>query len=367
MVGFVVSYYAPHFVPYLGFFPYREILTDYHLPTWISSAANFDGIHYMLISQQGYSQWEQAYFPLYPLLMAGLNLLTHNPMVSGLLIANVSFLGGLMVLKKLLTLWGYKPTWVVLSLLSFPTAFFFGVLYTEGLFFLLFVSALYFLETKQYAKAMGVGALAASTRLIGVFLVIPFAFHFVRISHITQWKKCLPLIQKHVAIILSPSLGLIAYCLYLWKTVGDPLYFFHAQPVFGAHRSTHLVLLPQVYYRYIKILLTAAHDFQWYVSFGEIFMFTLVAGVLLVDFFAVLRAGKNRTLLGLNLFSFVNILLPPLTGTFSSIPRYALFSLSLFLCVARIQSPVWKWVIVAIGALGEVAVLVLFTQGYFIG
>ncbi|PIX73599.1 hypothetical protein COZ39_02165, partial [Candidatus Roizmanbacteria bacterium CG_4_10_14_3_um_filter_33_21] len=41
---------------------------------------------------------------------------------------------------------------------------------------------------------------------------------------------------------------------------------------------------------------------------------------------------------GLLLFSFINLLLPTLTGTFSSIPRYALMSLSVFIYLGEIKS-----------------------------
>lgn len=368
---FIVAYIAQHTVPYLGFFPYREILTDFKLPSWISSFANFDGLHYILISQQGYSQYEQAYFPLYPLLMALVNIITNNALLSGLIVSHMSFLVGLVFLHKLMKLWYPKQKnvgiWVVLFILTFPTSFFFGSIYTEGLFFMLVILSLYFIEKKRYGCAAIIAAFASATRLMGVFLIIPLAFSFIQNTHMFKWKSIVGMIRTHFFIILSPVIGLLAYCVYLWITVGDPLFFLNAQPAFGANRSTSIVLLPQVYFRYFKILFTAAHDFRWYISLLEVVFFTFVVGILALDFKRLWTNSKRWNLIGLNLFSFINIVLPTLTGTFSSVPRYALFSLSMFLFLANLTQGLTKKIIMCLFIIVHTTLLSLFIQGYFIG
>lgn len=91
------------FIPYLGFFPYKELLEDYHLPSFISSFANFDGVHYLILAKQGYSQYEHAFFPLYPLLIKLLTpIFFGNALLTGLIISNVSFLLGLIIFYKYL-------------------------------------------------------------------------------------------------------------------------------------------------------------------------------------------------------------------------------------------------------------------------
>lgn len=368
---FVCAYIAQHTVHYLGFFPYKEILSDFKLPTFISSFANFDGVHYILISQQGYSHYEQAYFPLYPLLISLFNFITHNPLVSGLVISHASFLVGLIYLQRLSALWFPKQKnvgfWIVAVILAFPTAFFFGAVYTEGLFFMWVVLSLYFIEKKKYAYAAISASLASATRLMGVFLVVPFALSFLQNSHSINWRSILQVARSNMAVILSPAIGLFVYCLYLWVTVNDPLFFLNAQPAFGANRSTSVILLPQVYFRYFKILFTAAHDFRWYISLLEVVFFTGVAGVLLFDFRRLWTGQKKWTLIGLNIFSLINIVLPTLTGTFSSVPRYALFSLSMFLFLAQIHYNLTKKIILVLFVVLQITLLSLFIQGYFIG
>lgn len=369
-----IAYFAQRVVPYLGFFPYKELLPDFGLPSWIYSFANFDGIHYLLIAKQNYSQWEQAFFPLYPLLIKTVSFIIPNFLVSALVISNVCFAVGLVFFNKLIkTLLPkethYNASLPLLFLLSFPTAFYFGAVYTEGLFFMLFILSLYFLHKKNYYAASLFAALSSATRLIGIFLIIPFLLHFLSLykGRVKDFRLSTFRLSDFLTL-LSPLLGLLSYMAYLWATTGDPLFFFNSQPIYGANRSTHLIFLPQVYFRYLKILFTAAHDFQWYLSLFEMGVFSFVFVVLLLDLLHIIKIKKiPLSLLGLNIFSFVNLVLPTLTGTFSSVPRYALFSLSFFLYLGQIKTKAIKMGIIGVFIVMQIILLSLFVQGYFVG
>jgi hypothetical protein len=67
------------------------------------------------------------------------------------------------------------------------------------------------------------------------------------------------------------------------------------------------------------------------------------------------------------LFSIVSLLLPTATGTFSSMPRYALaaFPLYVFLGIAYNQYPKLRWVMV-LTTLVLLFNTVLFIQGYWV-
>src|SRR3990167_11451176 len=83
---FLISFLSSYIIPYLGFFPYGEILKGYNIPQFLSSLANFDGVHYLLIARQGYVQYEQAFFPLYPLFIRFLSpLFLNNHLITALL------------------------------------------------------------------------------------------------------------------------------------------------------------------------------------------------------------------------------------------------------------------------------------------
>ena len=148
---FLIIFFSQKIIPYLGFFPYKDQLPGFNLPHWLSSLANFDGLHYIFIARDGYAQYEQAFFPLYPLLIKFLTpLFFNNQLLTGLIISNVSFFLGLILFYKYLKLISsdlptvalakagsirFNPILSILFLLAFPTSFFFGAVYTEGLFF----------------------------------------------------------------------------------------------------------------------------------------------------------------------------------------------------------------------------------------
>ncbi|MCL4375100.1 hypothetical protein M1523_04555 [Patescibacteria group bacterium] len=381
---------ATRVIPYLGFFPYKEIFADYRLPHLVTGWANFDGAQYLLIVREGYNQFTQAYFPLYPLLVKAVSLVVSNQLLSGLFISNASFVVGLYFFRQYLVGTGEEtsPLQAIAFLLIFPTSFFFGALYTEGLFFLLLVLVLYGLQRKKYRLVAIAGFLAALTRLIGVFLIIPIGLRMIqnqmaktqgknygsRLKNINPVSCFIKSLTTNF-YLLTPLLGLLAYMFYLWKTTADPLFFFHSQPVFGANRSTHLILLPQVYFRYLKIFLTAAWNFQYFVSAIEFLVFNFFLFILMIYGVKSWQRfkGKNFRLwlltenVGLMLFSLVNLLLPTLTGTFSSVPRYALMSLTVFIYLGQIKTESVKIMVAIAFIVLHLVTLGYFIQGYFIG
>jgi Gpi18-like mannosyltransferase len=356
------------FIPYLGFFPYQEVLNNY-FPAFLTKLANFDGIHYILIAHQGYSQYEQAFFPLYPLLIHLGSFLIKNELIVALLISNLCFIFGWYFFSQYLRLILPRVNFFSLAflLLFFPTAFYFNVVYTEGLFFFLLFFGLYMLEKKHYWQAAIGFFLLSLTRLIGIFVFIPILFHLF-----LQFKKeerpLSKLISLKNAILLSsPFLGLFLYMTYLQHTTGDWLFFFHAQPFFGASRSTKLIFLPQVYWRYLKIFLSASVNFQYFVSLIEFIIFNLVFAILIFDLIKNLNTEKkNFSYIGLILFSLVNLILPTLTGTFSSIPRYALLSPAFFIYLSQIKNKRLLLLLSMIFFIFHCLFFGLFIQGYFI-
>lgn len=357
---------ANRFVAYGGQFPYLGFLEDYRLPKFIYSLANFDGIHYLLIARDGYYHYEQAFFPLYPILIKAVTfVLFNNHLVAGLIVSNLCFLLSLIILKRLVAL--LFPKKQILSkffwlIFAFPTAFFFNAYYTESLFFLLLISSLYLLRIKKYFWAAFFAGLASGTRLVGIFLLIPFLFTIFKEKLLLKTKK------SHILIwlfVLSPFVGLFCYMAYLWITVHDPFFFFNSQPAFGANRSTHLILLPQVYWRYLKIFFTSDLNIPLFISGVEFLLFNLTLVLCLLDLKKRLKE-KNWFLVSIAIFSTINLLLPTLTGTLSSTPRYALCSLSAFFALSEIKKPLLFKLLLILFILLQVVLFALFVQGYFV-
>ncbi|MCR4330183.1 MAG: hypothetical protein NUV65_06600 [Candidatus Roizmanbacteria bacterium] len=342
-----------------GFFPYGEFAQKYNMNPFFTSLANFDGAHYLLIAEGVYYQIEYAFFPLYPILIHMVGFVVNkNLLVSGLVISNAAFVGGLAFLSLVLSKIENKN---ILSLLllyvAFPTSFYFHTVYTESLFLFFFMGALFFFQKKQWARAGIFGFFSALTRLFGVLLAILFVYQAYLLYKKTGWKI--------LALPFLPIAGFMLYALFLLKTTGDPLAFFHAQSAFAA-RSTNLVLLPQVYYRYIKILFTAQFDFAYVIACMELFLFTICMTGSVYVFIKKYKDWKENPLpIFLAFFSILSILIPTFTGTFSSIPRYSLFAFSFFIALSHLP----KKVQLGIGGVFLVCQLTLFCfflQGYFV-
>lgn len=398
-IHFFFSFLAPLFIPYLGFFPYKEIAEQSDFPMFIRSFANFDGVNYIIIATQGYLTYNQAFFPVYPILIYLVSFVTGNPLLSGLLISFIAFCGSVVLFARYVqSILREKKektftVWSIVFLLTFPTAFYFNTVYTESIFFFLFISSLYFLQRKQYWLAALFAYFTGLTRIIGIFLFIPFIIHIAgSVYQFTQWKQLLNIKNlqtllgaffkkifsdyRFMLLVTAPFFGLGTYCIYLWNTTGDPFFFFTSQPVFGANRSTSLILPPQVIFRYIKIFIAplivpgGQFNFQYYAAWIEFISFVTVSCILLWDFWKICVKkidGDIVARLGLNLFSWATLILPTLTGTLSSIPRYALLCFAIFLSLAEIKSSVVKIAIALFFSICQVILFGLFIQGYFVG
>lgn len=346
-------------IPYWGFFPFKEYITRHNLPSYISIFAHFDGVHYLRIAQDGYYEFSQAFFPVYPLLIRFFRFLfSGNYLTSALAISNICFITGMYFAYKYAQTVVKDKAWLfVLLYLVFPTSFFFNGVYTEGLFFLLFFMHLYALQKKYFVLAGVIASVASATRLIGVLFIIPLFFAIFR-----EKKKR---IYKGVILVL-PFVGFLVYCVYLYVTTGNPFFFFTSQTAFGANRSTSLILLPQVYYRYLKIFLTAKYDFAYLLAAFEVIVCTVFLIISTIYSVASYKK-KDWQEFAIGLFSIINIVLPTLTGTFSSIARYALFSPAVFLFFASLKSKVVQRDIIIISFFLQCLLFSFFAQGYFVG
>ncbi len=151
----------------------------------IQPLRNWDGYWYSLLANYGYGiyQASAAFWPLYPLLLwIGAHITGWDTAVVGILISNVSFLFALILLYRLVRIDFPEPVarrtlWLTAF---FPTAFYFSALYTESLFLLVTVAAVYYGRTGRWTRAAIAVALAGLTRNTGVMVLIPLAVFIVR-------------------------------------------------------------------------------------------------------------------------------------------------------------------------------------------
>lgn len=335
---------------------------NYSLMPELFAWANFDGEHYLSIAIFGYKNLQQAFFPIYPMLInfiaspISFDYLSKliNSTIIGLIISNAAFLIGLLYLVDLIRLdYSKKISYLVFFLLLlFPTAFYFTALYNESLFLLLIVTAFLNARRENWFLASILACIASATRIFGVILFPAF------IIEAYLQKK-----YKGVFWIFLIPLGLLAYMYYQYITVGDPLAFYHIQDLVGEQRQSTLVLLPQVYFRYIKMLLTVDPSNIIY----QTILLEFICGIL---FFILPIYGYFKKIrLSYLFFAFVSFLITTVQGSFSSVPRYVLVFFPSFIALALLINnlpKVIKLIFFSISILLLFVETTLFLRGYWV-
>jgi hypothetical protein len=174
-----------------------------------------------------------AFFPLYPLLMRSFAELFGGPIS----IEDLSVWGPLISLLFLplafyfiyqiaLEGWGERVARGTLLVLAFfPTTFFLNAAYTESVFLALSAGSLWAVRVrKDLLVACLLAALAAATRNVGIFLVVPLMYEWIKDIERFRWRG--------IYLFLAPG-GLLAYMGFLWVRFGDPLLFYSAQESWG--------------------------------------------------------------------------------------------------------------------------------------
>jgi Gpi18-like mannosyltransferase len=328
-------------------FPYASTLLTQYGPRWLTTMAHFDGVHYLTIIEEGYEGTGliQAFFPLYPLLVKLLTFNIFNPLYVGLLVSFFSILGTGYFLHRL-----FRSKDLLLLMLCLPTAFFLAGLYTESLFLMLSLAAYSYAKERHFVVAGCFGFLAGLTRLQGFLLAILLLFEVRR----TYAPK------SAYIWALMPVFGLFTYMTYLWFLFGDPVLFLSVQREFGAQRGAG-VLIPVItpLIRYLKIFMSVpVWSHAYFVALQEF----LIA----VGGFGLAAILLKRKEFGLGLYALSSLLLPTLTGTLSSMPRYVLVIFPLFLVLSQVLTGRKKLVTLIIFAILQVINLALFTQGLWV-
>jgi hypothetical protein len=203
--------------------------------------SHWDGEHYVTLAMGGYlhppDNVSPAFFPLYPLVLRSFAELFGGPISKEAL----SVWGPLISLLFLpfafyfiyhiaLEGWGERVArGTVLILAFFPTTFFLNAAYTESLFLALSAGSLWAMRVrKDLLLACVLAGFAAATRNVGIFLVVPLMYEWIKDVQRFRWRG--------VYLLLAPG-GLFAYMGYLWMRFGDPVRFYWAQESWGRHAT----------------------------------------------------------------------------------------------------------------------------------
>ncbi len=336
----------------------------------LSYWAHWDGAWYSQIATEGYgerSPQSTAFFPLYPVLLRFGSALPGGPALWGVLISLLCTALALFFVYRIAErLFDARAARAAtLALAFFPTAFFLNAVYTEALFLALTAGAVWAAGVRRDLLLAGVfGALAAATRNVGVLLMIPLLFEWMRQRREFGRRGLL-------GVALVP-MGLAGYALFLWMRFGEPLLFARQQRAYWEREPASPLTTAGDAWR------SAGEGMKYVLDPSTLFLSTSATPALdasnafnlafLAVFFVVMVAGFVVLPPGLSLYTFLIVLLPVLTPAprfpLMSMPRFVLGAFPVFLVLgyllSRSRPTLVLWLLLGSGA--GVALTALFTS-----
>ncbi len=189
----------------------------------------WDANHYVGLIQNWYvnegdPRYHIVFFPLYPALGRLLHLSTGlSATASAYVVSNLAFLGCGVVLYRLGEL-SYGPKGgarATLLLMFSPLTLFCSIPYTESVFLLTTLLAVYFARRRMFVLAVLCGALSANARMLGMATAVPIFYELLRASRGSLFRRYAMSALK----VLPVSAGLLAYLWLNYAVTGDPLRF----------------------------------------------------------------------------------------------------------------------------------------------
>jgi hypothetical protein len=203
--------------------------------------ARYDAGWYYGIASQGYiygagGRSNVAFPPVYPLLMRGGGLLfggrQEDYYFAGILISWLAFAGAMVVLYRLarLDLDETASLRAVMYASVFPFAYFFGMVYSESVFLLTLVGAVYAFRTRRWIAGAAAGAVMTATRVTGLMAIPGLAW--------IAWRAAgpeRPARIKALAAAGACALGIGLYTVYLYTISGSWVAWYDAITFWGYH------------------------------------------------------------------------------------------------------------------------------------
>lgn len=388
--------------------------------------ANWDGGHFRGIAENGYLPYQVVFFPFYPLLIKALMFIGIHSLWGGLLVSNLSIIGALFYLYKLVNLdFEEKVSKRVIFLtLAFPTAFYFNAVYSESLFLFLTVTAFYYARTKKWLISLLIASLSAVTRLTGLVVILAVALEYflstTELPSVKQfWSEFLNRIASYL-LLLAFLIGIlhrsfVDYELYLLAGLSAALavfltlvsiillsvFFFKftiryiefkkflRKPILALLLAfiPFFVYCLSLYYSQDNFLAFVAQEKRWerdlslpwsapinYVRhLVEVGVFEvgkpalgLLELIFFVFFVVIFGFSYLKLRLSYTVFFALSLLIPITTGTLQAVHRYGLVIFPVFILLALIKNEMLQqlWIFFSLTLLGILTVM--FINGYWV-
>lgn len=321
---------------------------------------------YLGIANEGYvylpeaaanHQQNIAFFPAYPMAIRFLSVLFGRHVLwTGVVISIVSFYLALTYFLRLsrdLLKDEEKAVTAVTLLASYPFAVFFSAVYTEGLFLLTLMGAVYHFHKNQLWRAALWGFACGLTRPNGSLLSIVLGLMAVApMWDAVRWRPVLPpppgwnAIVRRLLAAAAPGFGMLAFSAFIYRLTGNPFMWTVQNVAWGrVYRSLDSIVSDRLGY-------IANNGLYSYASTQTIDFFYAAAVLLAL---AAVWPVYRRFGLPFAAFILITILPPMSAGGLLSMGR-----------VTSVLFPVFLWMGAAVPARHRVAWIGLFAllQGF---
>ena len=345
--------------------------------TW----SHWDGEHYVALAVGGYlnppDNVSPAFFPLYPLLVRSFAELFGGPISEQALsvwgpLLSLLFLPFAFYFIYQIALNEFDEEvarGTVLALAFFHTTFFLNAAYTESLFLALSAGSIWAVRVRSdLLLACVMAGLASATRNVGVFLMVPLLYEWIKDIESYRWRG--------IYLLMAPG-GLLAYMGYLWARFVEPLLFYSAQKSWGRQATGPLDTAGRAWGSAVEGAGRLLDPGLWaHPALGDVADHLAGAGNLFnLSFFVfavvVLLAGLRYLPLSLIVYGLLLVAPATLFGTPESplmgTPRYVLVAFPLFIVLGLLSRnrPLFGgWL--ALSALTSLVLCALFVSWRFV-
>lgn len=326
------------------------ILQPAHSWDIIKIHSRWDSYWYLDIAEHGYYLRGEkdianvVFFPLYPLLIRGLNPLTGGDLIlSGWIVSSVFLILAAGMLIRLTQIFHPEidPVLPVMFLLIFPTAFKLNAVYSESLFLFLSLAMVYYARQQRFFIASLFAGLASATRIAGLFLCVLLLVEFIQSQGIKALfsKRVLPL-------ILAPS-GAICFFLYHLAAFGD-------------------------FFLYLKIQANWGRDFEFsakdFMMKNSPYLINMISDMFFT-FFSIMIGlfSLKRLRISYGVYMLVSMGVALSTGTLLAMGRYSMMLFPIYLTAASLGSHLGRMAWMLVSALLMALHIICYVNHYWVG
>ncbi|QNF31651.1 hypothetical protein HUW51_02515 [Adhaeribacter swui] len=334
-----------------------------HSSFFIKQLLTWDAHWFTYIAETGYTEKTTVFFPLLIILIKTLSSFGIETGLAGFVICNVFTFLTFIAFYKLGRLYFTESETrrALMALAVFPTSFFLNSVYSESLFLFFSFLCLYTAQQSKYMTAGILGACAALTRNLGIFLCLILAYQIWLDYKIKHKLDC-----SMLAILFIP-LALLAYILFNFIAFDDPVGFVSNQEFWGRKFSLPLTNLRHGFVIFREDL---HHGFTppYYGNNLSFILTVLSLGImLLLSVPSKIRLPQSYLIIG-----WLWLLIPLFSAAMPfqplySLSRFTLLIFPIYFFWSRFNLPVLYYCYIGISSITLVNSVCLFVNGWWVG